>query len=225
MGLIARSNVRKSRIDINPKVGGILTTNYDNLVEGSFGSKFGKGLLKPVGRVTSRETSQRKKVIPVYHIHGYVSYVPPEDDPQGVKASDMLVISQDDYFERFYDPLGFSNYIAMSFLRRFPSLFIGSAMKDLNIRRFLYHLRKERGDDVKTPNYFAILPATGTSQDYFMDNILEFYGVKTIWIEKFEEIGEILKQLYCSGHSRKNLEEEWNDLWRFKWSNPSPKTT
>lgn len=35
-------NARISRWETNPKVGAILTTNYDNLVEGSFGSKYGK---------------------------------------------------------------------------------------------------------------------------------------------------------------------------------------
>jgi hypothetical protein len=189
----------KHRIETNPKVGGILTTNYDNLVEGAFGTKFRrKNMLKPVGRVTSRESLKDRRVIPVYHIHGYVSYVAHEDDLEDRRVSDMLVIAEDDYFERFYDPMGFSSYVAMSFLRRFPCLFIGSEMKDKNIRRFLYHLCKERGDCYKNPNHFAILKKRGVSRDAFMDSILLSYGVSTIWIEDYNKIPEILRDVYTS---------------------------
>jgi len=209
------------RIETNPKVGGILTTNYDNLVEGSFGSKFGKKLLKPVGRVGARESLKDRRVIPVYHIHGYVSYVPPEDDPGEVKASKMLVIAEDDYFRTFYDPLGFSNYIAMSFLRRFPCLFIGSAMTDKNLRRFLYHLRQERGGSSNGPNHFAILRARRTAQDDFEDAILLSYGVATIWIKDYDKIPGILKKVYAAAgrntEEREALQADWETLREFKW--------
>jgi len=79
--------------DTNRRVGGILTTNYDALVEGSFGSKYGVKLLKPIARERSREYHRGKK-IPVYHMHGYVSYVQDPKAPDGVKASEQLVIAE-----------------------------------------------------------------------------------------------------------------------------------
>ena len=202
------------RIETNPKVGGILTTNYDYLVEGSFGSKFGRPMLKPVGRADSRESLPDRRVIPVYHIHGHVSYVPPKGDPEGVKGS-TLVIAEDDYFRTFYDPLGFGNYIAMGFLRRFLCFFIGSAMTDKNLRRFLYHLQRETGHSSDRPHHFAILPARGTPQDDFEDAVLSSYGVSTIWIQDFEELSGILKEVYTS--IEEAPEEDWEALREFKW--------
>ncbi|TEU12277.1 MAG: SIR2 family protein [Anaerolineales bacterium] len=208
------------RIETNPKVGGILTTNYDYLVEGAFGSKFGRPMLKPVGRADAREALPGRRVIPVYHIHGYVSYVPPKDDPEGVKGS-TLVIAEKDYFRTFYDPLGFGSYTAMGFFGRFPCLFIGSAMTDKNLRRFLYHLQREVGDSSDRPHHFAILKARGTPRDDFEDAVLSSYGVATIWISGYDEIPGILKKVYAA--AGKNTEEKealranWEALREFKW--------
>jgi len=202
------------RIETNPKVGGILTTNYDYLVEGAFGSKFGRPMLKPVGRTDARESLPGRRVIPVYHIHGYVSYVPPKDDPGGVKGS-TLVIGEEDYFRTFYDPLGFGSYSAMSFFGRFPCLFIGSAMTDKNLRRFLYHLQREVGDSSDRPNHFAILKARGTPRDDFEDAVLSSYGVATIWVQKYKEIGGILEEVYTSIDEA--TEEDWKALREFQW--------
>jgi hypothetical protein len=202
------------RIETNPKVGGILTTNYDYLVEGAFGSKFGRPMLKPVGRADAREALPGRRVIPVYHIHGYVSYVSPKGDPEGVKGS-TLVIAEKDYFRTFYDPLGFGSYAAMSFFGRFPCLFIGSAMTDKNLRRFLYHLQQEVGDSSDRPNHFAILRARDTPRDDFNDAVLSSYGVATIWVQKYEEIGGILEELYTSIDEA--TEEDWKVLREFQW--------
>jgi hypothetical protein len=96
------------RWETNRKVGGILTTNYDNLVEGSFNSKYGKRLLHPVAREGAREIFQDRRIIPVYHMHGYVSYVDNPDSIDGVKSSE-LVLTEKDYYQTFYNLLGFGN--------------------------------------------------------------------------------------------------------------------
>ena len=124
----------QSRWETNPKVGAILTTNYDNLLEGAFGTKYGRSLLKPVAREEARESMPGKRVIPVYHMHGYVSYVDDPHAPDGVKASE-LVIAEEDYYRTYYNLLGFSNVVATSVLRQFPCLFIGSSMADPNPSR------------------------------------------------------------------------------------------
>lgn len=63
----ARRSSRRARAATNRRVGAILTTNYDNLVEASFGTKYLKSLLPPVGRI---ETDVGGDEIPVYHCHG-----------------------------------------------------------------------------------------------------------------------------------------------------------
>lgn len=232
---------------LNPKVGGILTTNYDFIVEGAFNGKFRLELLEPITKLGSPEFRKDRKLLPVYHIHGYVSYNLPNEQqdrdasgeyPQEVKALDLL-IDEGDYFQRFYDPLGFSTFVALDFLNKFPCLFIGTSMKDRNIRRFLYHLEKERTETcekrerfekkkenkIAEPKHFAILPTTGTSQDSFTDAILLSYGISTIWIKEFDEINTILKQLYCYHSNKKRASkevqnwnyEEWNNVYDYTW--------
>lgn len=191
----------KNRWAINSKVGGILTTNYDNLVEGSFGSKFKISLLKPVAREGSKEAILGKRVIPVYHMHGYVSYIYDKNKPVWTKASEV-VIAEDDYYRTFYNLLGFSNVVAMSFLRRFPCLFIGCSMTDRNIRRILYHLKKERISSSEVHKHYAILPIKRNEEDEFNDSLLEAFGVTSIRIDSSQGFGNqielILKQLYLS---------------------------
>lgn len=200
----------KRPIEINPKVGGILTTNYDNLTESLFAKKFEKQLLKPVGRVESKEAYNKKDVIPVYHIHGYVSYKVADKAKGGEKFSKRLVIAEDDYFDVFYRPLDFGTYVAMWFLRRFPCLFIGSAMKDKNLRRFLYHLKQERGNYRGKPLYYAILKSSCSLKDSFEDSILQSYGVEAIWVECFNDIPEILEKVYT--YKNKEKKNHWDIL-------------
>jgi len=193
------------RVAVNRRVGGILTTNYDNLVEGSFGSKFGKSkLLRPVGRPP---ISYRPGTIPVYHCHGYISYSPPKEGSSGVEASD-LVIAQQDYFSAFYDLLGFGNVVATNFLRRLPSLFIGSAMTDRNIRRVLYQIRAESIGASSDLEHFAILKRSG-ARDELEDAVLESYGVSVVRVADHGEIPDILRDLYLSPAGVKKKDWDW----------------
>jgi hypothetical protein len=205
---------QEPRWDTNPKVGGILTTNYDNLVEGAFGSKYRKSLLKPVAREGARESDPRKPVIPVYHMHGYVSYVHQGRGRDGIKASE-LVLAEQDYYDTFYNHLGFSNVVAMSFLRRFPSIFVGCSMVDKNLRRILYHLRRDRiiSSDIK--EHYAILPFLPQREAAFHDAVLRSFGVSAIRVDPRNmgaEVEAILKRVYVSAEGVS--EEHWSQAKR-----------
>jgi hypothetical protein len=202
----------------NRKVGGILTTNYDNLVEGSFNSKYGKHLLHPVAREGAREIFQDRRIIPVYHMHGYVSYINDPGSPDGVKASE-LVLTEKDYYQTFYNLLGFSNTVAGSFLRRFNSIFVGCSMTDRNIRRILYHLRRERIASSEAMRHFAILPCCTQEKDDFNDAVLDSFGVTSIRVNGGEKIGAeveaILKRVYLSIEGVS--EQHWRKAKRGSW--------
>lgn len=208
-----QDNSAKSSIETNSKIGGILTTNYDNLIEGAFHTKYRVKRLKPVTRPTSLEEIKGRIVIPVYHIHGYIRYLGSEDEVDD--ETPPVIMSEIDYINSFYDPLGFSNYISMSFLRKFPCIFIGSAMTDKNLRRYLYHLNKNKVKPKTLDNKFAILHLADTTQPEFTDNILESYGVKTIWIKDFIEIYHILKSMYTSYEGI--TEEDWDYVVNYRW--------
>jgi hypothetical protein len=205
---------KEYEIETNIKVGGILTTNYDNLVEGAFHTKYRRNLLKPVGRPRSRESDANRRLIPVYHIHGYVGYRKATDTGAKLETPG-IVIAEDDYFQIFYDPLGFGNYIAMSFLRRFPCLFIGSAMTDKNVRRFLFHLAQGVNGPPTHQGRFALLKVSGTPEDEFTDAILLSYGVQTIWMQDFGEIGDILRAMYTA--VRGVEESDWDWVANYRW--------
>jgi hypothetical protein len=204
----------KYKIGANIRIGGILTTNYDNLLEGAFHTKYRRNLLKPVGRPSSEEFEQDRRVIPVYHVHGYVGYRDRVGSQGGPKTPDV-VIAEDDYFQVFYDPLGFGNYVAMSFLRRFPCLFIGSGMTDKNLRRYLFHLARDAGTSTPHQRKFAIVKATGDSKDEVTDKVLLSYGVETIWIKEFGEIRDILAKMYTAVGGV--TEKDWESVAGFRW--------
>ena len=208
------SSKKECEIETNIKVGGLLTTNYDNLVEGAFHKKYRRKLLKPVGRPASREFARDRRLIPVYHIHGYIGYREPESVDEEMETPE-IVIAEDDYFQAFYDPLGFGNYIAMSFLRRFPCLFIGSALTDKNLRRFLFHLTKDTGITAAHQRKFAILPTFGAPEEEMTDEILLSYGVETIWITDFGQIEGILRGMYTavSGVTK----ADWEYVADYRW--------
>jgi hypothetical protein len=213
------------KVEANSKIGGVLTTNYDNLIESAFHTKYRRNLLKPVGRPTTNEFDAReRRTIPVYHMHGYIGYRNPKGD-QDKKLYPEIVIAEDDYFETFYDPMGFGNYIALSFLRRFPCLFIGASMEDKNIRRILFHLyNAAHGQIPDHQQNFAILPMTDSPKDGLVDANLMSYGVETIWIENFSEIPKLLQQLYVnvkdSERKKRDYAEDWKYLENFTWDMP-----
>lgn len=219
---VSPSNTDAGRIETNPKIGGILTTNYDNLVESAFHTKYRLKLLKPVGRPTTNEFDKHgRRIIPVYHIHGYVGYKASQQESKEPPGAE-IIISEDDYFKTFYDPLGFGNYIALSFLRRFPCLFIGASMVDKNVRRFLFHLfNAAKGNIPDHQRKFAILKMSGSPSDDLVDANLLAYGVETIWIGSFTEIPGILRDLYINVKNdeveRETSAADWNYLKDYNW--------
>lgn len=207
---------------VNPKIGGILTTNYDNLVESAFHTKFRQKLLKPIGRPTTSEFDiMDRQTISVYHMHGYVGFKKFVEDQED-KPTPEIVIAEDDYFETFYDPMGFGNYIALSFFRRFPCLFIGASMEDKNIRRILFHLvSASKRQNQAHQRKFAILKKDEELYDSLLDQNLLYYGVETIWIDRFSDIPEILRELYINAKhpekTKKIFTEDWEFLKKYKW--------
>jgi hypothetical protein len=114
----------------------------------------------------------------------------------------------------------------MSFLRRFPLLFIGSRMTDKNLRRFLYHLYSvAKGKIPEHQRKFAILPLENPLLDVFMDEILLAYGVETIWIDNFDKIPGILREMYINSGEKamvESLDRDWEKLPEDAWAAKKP---
>ncbi len=214
---------RGGRWQTNRKVGAILTTNYDNLIEGAFNSKYGKRLLHPVAREGAREQFKDRRIIPVYHMHGYLSYVDAREKKDGVKGSD-LVLSEKDYYETFNNPLAFLNMMAGSYFRRFTSIFIGCSMTDKNIRRILYLLQRERIVSSEFGAHYAILPRGDWAWDDFEDEVLNSFGVRSVRVpgkakDMGVEVAAILKRMYLQEKGVK--ERHWVEAENGKWKGRS----
>lgn len=207
-------------VGINPRIGGILTTNYDGLFEAAFNHKYtrSKGVsygMRP--RLEGSHTAPQFDRMPVVHIHGYLSHnvdrYKIEEKPKSEIRLVDFVSAETDYFKAFYESMRFGNYAAMSFLENHHILFVGCSMEDQNLRRFLFHLRNATRTNTEK---FAVLFTTCskehesshseglcaqclTPRDWYIQKVLDAYGVNVIWLCKFSDIPLLLESVYKSG--------------------------
>jgi hypothetical protein len=216
-------------VGINPRIGGILTTNYDSLFEASFNHKYTRSKGRKYGmrpRVEGSEAISRFDRMLVAHIHGYLSHNTGRYVKDRKSKKDLVdfVSAETDYFKAFYESMRFGNYAAMSFMDNYHTLFVGCSMVDQNIRRFLFHLKNFADTNTRK---FAIL-RNGcqskhkfsledighrclTPRDLYYEKILKAYGVDVIWICDYKNILPLLKYIYEEGGG------DWDYVWKYKW--------
>lgn len=197
----------------NHKVGAVLTTNYDNLLEAAAHAKYRKlKLFKPVARSTSRVEEPGRQQIPVIHIHGYVNYR--EKDPSAIEG---LVMEERDYYDFSYAPLGFGSYMTMAFFQRYPTLFIGSRLTDRNLRRLLRQIRRDSATGELPHAAYALMRLGEYTEDHVLDMVTDVvladYGVQTIWVEDYGEIPDVLARVYSCNDDE--TAATWRGLWDY----------
>jgi len=154
----------------NPNIHAVVTLNIDWLLQAFVRAHFNvapkRNLIRTIDRPSATASSRR---IPVYHVHGLVRFDAKQDDPKK-EAADRVVLTEQDYFDVFNDPLSIFNYTVLHLLREHSCLFIGLSMTDENVRRLLHCSKRERvkslGDEKltdqaeirrKVTRHFAIL--------------------------------------------------------------------
>jgi len=190
----------------NPQVRHIISLNLDDLLEAYVGRRYGADLVRPIddpgmvlpGRCTG-----------VYHVHGHVPFA-------GTRP-DHVVLTEQDYFDFFGEPLGAFTYTVLFLLREYPCLFIGLSMRDDNLRRLLYYSARERKagakrgfrrtGSIRTPGHYAILPQTDPVGDEVVEKSLRRIGVTVLWVSSFAELPIKLEWVY---QDRKN---KWSDVF------------
>ena len=213
-------------VGINPRIGGVLTTNYDSLFEAAFNHKYTRSKGRSYGmrpRLEGSGTTFKFDCLPVEHIHGYLSHNISQYEGRKNNKNRLtdFVSAETDYFRAFYESMRFGNYTAMSFLGNHHTLFVGCSMEDQNIRRFLFHLRN--ATDANTEK-FAMLkngckthhnrsedyckmedgtfspgwlgPRCLTPRDLYYEEVLATYGVSVIWLCEYWDIYCLLKYIY-----------------------------
>jgi SIR2-like domain len=124
---------------VNPKIGAVLTTNADNLLQAYvMGRAGGRRLLTTVDRAS---VGDHPRMISIYHLHGWLDV---RDQRERTVVTPPLVFRESEYFDTMANPNAFANYTAQSLFQRRNALFIGTSMEDVNIRRWLYNSFEER---------------------------------------------------------------------------------
>ena len=215
------------KFQANPHVKAVMTTNYDNLLQTHSRAKYGKLtdrgfdrhslILRTVKRPSAG--SQARK-IGVYHVHGLIRYDKAIDDHLK-HAPDLMVLTEQNFFDLFNNPTRISTYTFLHLLREHTALFVGLSMQDENLRRLLHYSKQERAESYRTEGEHegAIRGRVQRHVAMLLDNLdeevndaheatLAPLGVHVIWLQSFDEIETRLAELYNS-----TRDAQWTDVY------------
>lgn len=86
-------------------------------------------------------------------------------------------------------------------------------MADRNLRRILYHVRRERRDTV--PRHFALMFKVQVDHRRLVAALMSGLGVQCIWVDTPTEIAEVLKEVYCA--AKDVSAEDWRQVYGGGW--------
>jgi hypothetical protein len=208
----------KRRFRPNPHVQAVVTFNLDNLLQLHSRAKYGEWssrhpsrsfILRSVERPSAG--SVRTKT-PVYHLHGMIR-IDKEINQTEKHAPDLMVLTEQDFFDTFNKPTQASNYVFLHLLREHTAIFVGLSMQDENLRRLLHYSKMERvrsyatehpeeTDDqlsARARRHVALLVRDEDKEvNRAREATLSPLGVRVLWLTGHEEIPSRLSGLYES---------------------------
>ncbi len=182
-------NVNGSKVyELTPRIGAILTYNYDSLVQYYDRARHGSPRITRTIERASKERHPQK--INLYHLHGYL--LPKKRDTRD-EAPDRIVLTESDYNRREDDAYDFANSSLLWALREFVCIFIGSSMTDELLRRALFRSLQERKSATRAQGYgadnlvrhFAIFRSEEPQINALRYEDLHSLGVNPIWIDDY----------------------------------------
>lgn len=189
----------------NSRVGAVLTTNVDGLIQLCDRAVHGSRTLRTIERSSARAEYGK---VSLYHLHGYL--LPPSARQTSSEAADRLVLTEEDYLVRNDDPNGWASGVLHFVLREFPTIFIGCSMADQLIRRALYRTQREREADLKAKYGEEVVPEKKLRRHFAVLRLDEKYparnelrsaefsqlGVWPLWVRNYhDELGGRLGRL------------------------------
>jgi len=151
-------------------------------------------------------------------MHGYLRFDKYSGD-RTKEAPDVLVFTEQEYFDFFNQPNSLFNYTFLYLLREYSCLFIGLSLNDDNIRRLLHYSKAEREhsferegvsqpDEREIIRHFAILPDwTAPEINDLTEASLKRLGTRVLWVSKFSEIPDCLGSMYEAAGGK------WRDVF------------
>lgn len=177
-------------------VQGVVTYNFDDLLERRLESDN-----VSVNSIYDESGYTSTDKLSVFHVHGFL---PKKFDEEG---SHELIFSEEDYHRVYRDAYCWSNIVQLNYLREKTCLFIGCSLTDPNLRRLLDVAARNN----EKPRHYALLrrpqisEMTGISKHdidtykkidmSIKEKCFSTMGINIIWIDRFEEIQDILKWL------------------------------
>lgn len=169
----------------NPKIGAVITTNYDFF--------FGAGwtCYQAFRRQWKIHTPTSNKPAPehgaVYYIHGYLPY--------RVKEKRQEIVLTETSYKIFYAPGAFAREVLKLVLGKYQLLFIGFSFNDFMVCELLSELKGK-----VARQHFAFVDEKAASR-------AEALGIAPIVVENWDEIARKLEEIYCA-----SLPSDWQSL-------------
>lgn len=178
--------------DNQTRVKGIITYNYDDLIEHELDAAGVKNY--PVCNNNTPEN-----IFPICHVHGIID--------RNKNYNSDIVLSETEYHDIYRRAYHWSNVEQLHALQRSNCFFIGLSMMDPNLRRLLDIVQGEYGDrDSNRGNmpHFAFIrqkdvgEKLGDNAAVFRDRfegMLKSLGVYVIWYDDYSDLPVLIKEL------------------------------
>ncbi|MFQ6014387.1 MAG: SIR2 family protein [Anaerolineae bacterium] len=213
--LCARRDEGKRTYSPNPLIHAVVSFNVDAVLEAYAYARYEKRILRTIERPSAGAIPGK---INVYHMHGYLRFDRYIGD-RTKEAPDVLVFTEQEYFDFFNEPNSLFNYTFLYLLREHSCLFIGLSLNDDNIRRLLHYSRAEREhsfqregvlqpDELEIIRHFAILSDRKAPEiNHLTEASLKRLGTRVLWVSDFDEIPERLGKMYEAAGGK------WQDVF------------
>lgn len=179
----------------------IINYNFDDLIEKNlkrlrveYHSIYGEGMIPDSGELG------------IYHVHGFL---PQDKDGYENLTKSLLVFSEEGYHKLLLESYNWANISQLNFIINNTCVFIGLSMTDPNMRRLLEVAVQKRIEEDGMCKHYAIISRFNIKDSEEVDAIKSFervneslqesffreLGINVIWIDTFNEIPIILKQI------------------------------
>jgi len=192
------------RYERSRNVRAIVNLNFDVLLRTYIRERYRTFLLRTVERPDASISRSR---IPTYHAHGLLHFNPERFNDLEEESPDLMVFTEQQYFDFFGRAFSVFSYTMMALLREHSFVFVGTALRDDNLRRLLHYNYQERQEAAKRRGHvrqpgrllrhFLIACKCGNRLvDEATQLAHERIGVRTLWLNGWEELPAFLGGLY-----------------------------
>jgi len=192
-------------IVLSSNISAIVTYNYDNFLSTAVkilsenvkyyfpdtkdGSPINSSRLLDISGVSAPDVVMEDRVIPVYHVHGYI---PPHNKPF-LNGSNRIVLSMSEFYESTNDVFSWQTATQLHLLSHYVCMFFGLSINDINQQRMIFSAHRQNKDR-KIYYLIASSSSQGNSAVFNeLDNLrccfYRSYGLSPIYEKSYQELG------------------------------------